>query len=244
MTSLLTNVLGPGPAAVVSAHVPDLDHFRGSFGGKAVIPLWRDAGAREPNMASEVLSTFRDPEAFFAYCYALLSAPSYVARFAEELREPGPRVPLTAAPELFERAVRLGRRLVWLHTFGERFDQGAVPHGRAHCLVQPRGAVTRYSFDAASARLQVGDGVFEGVAPDVWAFSVSGFRVLRSWLGYRIARPRRRAVSVLDSVLPRWDAAMAKELLDLVWVLETTLALQPELDAVLDDLARGPKLAL
>ena len=44
LTSLLTNVLGPGPAAVATALVPDLDHFRGSFGARAVIPLWCDCG--------------------------------------------------------------------------------------------------------------------------------------------------------------------------------------------------------
>ena len=55
LTSLLTNVLGPGPAAVVSAHVPDLDHFRGSFGGRAVIPLWCDAEATRPNLASGLI---------------------------------------------------------------------------------------------------------------------------------------------------------------------------------------------
>lgn len=39
MTSLLTGLLGPGPAAVVTNLVPDLDHFRGSFGAKHVILL-------------------------------------------------------------------------------------------------------------------------------------------------------------------------------------------------------------
>ena len=39
ITSLLTAVLGSGPAAVGTAELPDLDYFRGSFGGKAVIPL-------------------------------------------------------------------------------------------------------------------------------------------------------------------------------------------------------------
>ena len=33
--------LGKGPAAVASAHVPDLHFFRGSYGGKDVIPLLR-----------------------------------------------------------------------------------------------------------------------------------------------------------------------------------------------------------
>ena len=50
LTSLLTEILGDGPAAVVTAYIPDLHHFRGSYGGKHVIPLWRDAAATQPSM--------------------------------------------------------------------------------------------------------------------------------------------------------------------------------------------------
>ena len=32
------------------AHVPDLDHFRGSYGAKTVAPLYRTAGASEANL--------------------------------------------------------------------------------------------------------------------------------------------------------------------------------------------------
>ncbi len=38
LISLLTGVLGSGPAAIAAANVPDLHHFRGSFGGKDAIP--------------------------------------------------------------------------------------------------------------------------------------------------------------------------------------------------------------
>ena len=55
ITSLLTGVLGDGPAAVGTAELPDLDYFRGSFGGKAVVPLWRDAEATKPNVTAGLL---------------------------------------------------------------------------------------------------------------------------------------------------------------------------------------------
>jgi hypothetical protein len=32
-------VMGSGPAVVASAEIPDLHFFRGSFGGKHIIPL-------------------------------------------------------------------------------------------------------------------------------------------------------------------------------------------------------------
>ncbi len=93
LTSMLTNVIGPGPAAVATALVPDLDHFRGSFGARAVIPLWRDANATMPNVAGEWLErlseryvTDVDAETLMAYCYAVLATRSYVGRYEEELQ--------------------------------------------------------------------------------------------------------------------------------------------------------------
>ena len=54
LTGLLTDVLGRGPAVVASAEVPDLHHFNGR-GAKDVIPLWRDAGATQPNITAGAL---------------------------------------------------------------------------------------------------------------------------------------------------------------------------------------------
>jgi hypothetical protein len=136
---------------------------------------------------------------------------------------------------VFERVAGLGRRLIWLHSFGERFGGEALPEGRARCLAPPIGAITQFTFDSNAARLELGGGAFGDVSSEVWGFSVSGLKVVRSWLGY---------VSVLDHIVPRWDAALTRELLELLWVLEATLAIQPELDALLDDVVRGPKLAL
>src|SRR5262249_47379990 len=118
LTTLLTHPLGPGPSAVATRVVPDLDHFRGSFGGRAVIPLWNDTPATDPNLAPRLLEILSDvygkpirPEAFLAYCYALLSAHNYQRRFEDELRTPGPRLPLTRRTDLFQRAATLGTRL-------------------------------------------------------------------------------------------------------------------------------------
>ena len=55
MTSLLAETLGTGPAAIATAEIPDLHHFRGSFGGKDAIPLWRDPEATQPNIAEGLL---------------------------------------------------------------------------------------------------------------------------------------------------------------------------------------------
>ena len=51
--------------------------------------------------------------------------PSYTARFAQDLKTPGVRVPLTAVPELWAEAVAIGREVIWLHTYGREFTDPA-----------------------------------------------------------------------------------------------------------------------
>ncbi|MBA4083271.1 MAG: hypothetical protein C0496_18715, partial [Erythrobacter sp.] len=48
-------------------------------------------------------------------------ASTATASFAEDLVRPGLRVPLTADAALFAEAAKLGREVIRLHTFGERF---------------------------------------------------------------------------------------------------------------------------
>jgi hypothetical protein len=49
-----------------------------------------------------------------------------------------------------------------------------------------------------------------------------------------------RSSSPLDEIRPeRWTAAMTQELLELLWVLEATAAMFPELKAVFDEAIGG-----
>lgn len=250
LTSLLTGVLGLGPAAMAAAHVPDLDHFRGSFGAKHVIPLWRRSDAREPNVTCGLLERLAEALAcrvgaddLFAYCYAVLAGPSYVESFSEELTIPGPRIPITKDPELFFRTAALGRKLVFLHTYGERFGEPGerIPHGQARCTkaipATPEGYPESFAYDEESRTLRVGAGEFAPVAPEVWGFSVSGLEVVRSWLAYRMKEGAGKRSSPLDQIRPeRWTSRMTDELLELLWVLEATVALFPELARTLDEI--------
>jgi Type ISP C-terminal specificity domain len=236
LTSLLTNVLGSGPAAVATRLVPDLDHFRGSFGARAVIPLWRDAAGTRPNVAADLLEQFGvrvSPEELMSYCYALLATHGYVARFEEELRTPGPRIPLTRDAALFSNAVALGERLISLHTFS------SVPRGTARAIAPIGPAWPRtVRFERRSNILHVGAGAIAPVTRDVWAYAVSGLPIVESWLRRRIL-PRKRQ-SPLDAIGPReWTPQLTNELLEVIWILEATLALEPELDAALDAIVSG-----
>ena len=256
LTSLATEALGSGQAVIASASVPDLHHFRGSFGGKDVIPLYRDAAGTEPNITGGLLDTLGaeygstlGAEDFAAYAYAILGGQSYTNRFWNELDTPGARVPLTKERAIFSEAAKLGRKLIWLHTYAERFRSekcgDEVPQGKATTIKGVSSEPTRYpaeyGYDSAQREISVGDGRFGPVAAEVWEFEVSGLKVVQSWLGYRMKKRKGRKSSPLDDKRPnRWTARMSDELLELLWVLEATLALEPELEKVLDSVIAGP----
>ena len=116
-----------GPAFTFTTAIPDYDHYKGSFGGR-VFPLYRDAEAQTPNLPPKLLellsSALNKPvtaEDFIAYIAGVAAHPGYTTRFQKDLFQPGLRIPLTAEAKLFFKASELGRRVIWLHTFGERF---------------------------------------------------------------------------------------------------------------------------
>lgn len=177
-----------GPALTVSALVPDHDHYRGSFAGR-VFPLWADAAATRPNLRPALLAHLStvygrtvSAEDLFAYIAAIAAHPAYVERFRDDLATPGLRIPLTADAATFADAAALGRQVVWLHSFGERFADSAAgrPSGppRLPAGRQPKvpagGAIPSdaagmpdvLSYDATAQRLRVGTG---STCSDCWS---------------------------------------------------------------------------
>jgi hypothetical protein len=117
--------------------------------------------------------------------------------------------------------------------------------GSARCIwgvpTDPDRFPDAFDYDPNSRTLRVGEGRFAPVSPEVWGFEVSGLRVVASWLGYRMRTRKGRKSSPLDEIRPeRWTPALTDELLEFLWVLEHTLAMEPELEAVLDEVGRGP----
>ena len=171
-------------------------------------------------------------ERLFAYAYGILAQPAYVERFWDELEQPPPRLPITKDAALFARVADLGERLLHLHTYGERFTgpgrPPGVPHGEARNTkeVPPTPLPEGHSYDEAERTLRVGDGEFAPVSPKVYGYSVSGLHVVKSWLDRRKRDRSGRKSSDLDEIRPdRWE--FAGELLELLWVLEETVRLQP-----------------
>jgi len=244
LTSLLTGALGPGPAAMVSAEVPDLHHFCGR-GGKDVIPLWRDVAGEQANIAAGALAALRGwhgdrtcAEDVFAYAYALLSAPGYTLRFAAQLRGSGPRIPLTRDAALWAGTVALGRRAIALHTFA------AGASGAARCVQAPERPPTAVRYVDGAIRLVVGEtcvGEFAPVPAAAWEYALSGYRPVPGWISGRLAGGAGRRSSRLDAIrCEAWTPGTSDELLELLWIVEATLALGPALDEALEKVCAGP----
>ena len=109
-----------------------------------------------------------------------------------------------------------------------------VPQGSARCTEAVPGHAypTTHSYDAGTGILHVGAGQFAPVTEAIYGYRVSGFQVVKSWLDMRKPRKKGRITSPLDEIRPeRWT--FTNELLELLWVLEHTLDLQPEGEALL-----------
>jgi len=251
-----TLVCGIGPICTVSTGLPDQHYFRGSFGGRDIIPLYRDSGGTDPNVTVGLVKALgaiygAPPSAddLAAYVYSILGGQSFTRRFWNELENPAPRVPLTKDPQLFSSAVALGSKLLWLHSYAERFrgeERGAeIPIGTAKIVKgvsdDPAKYPETYAYKPDTREVTIGDGRFGPIPTAVWEFQVSGLYVVQSWLGYRMKKRAGKKSSPLDDIRPtRWTARMSDEFLELLWVLEATRDMEPELEAVLDKIVAGP----
>jgi len=221
------------------------------------MPLYRDAPGREANILPGLLDVLAQaygravsPEDALAYVYGVLAQPAFTERFADELGTRELRVPLTKDAALFAQASDVGAKLLWLHTYGQRFipkgtHKGQVPKGKAKCTRPVPGDAAgypeKYEYNDATKTLHVGAGEFAPVAPDVYGFEVSGLKVVQSWLGYRMKKPKGKKSSPLDEINPdRWPSEFTTELLELLWVLEATIAEYPAQAKLLSAVVKGP----
>jgi predicted helicase len=251
-TTLTSTRLGHGPVLTVSPYMPDLDHFRGSYGAKNVMPLFRDRRGHDPNVPNGLLETLTacagravTVEDLAAYVHGLLGTGAFSEKFADELAEgAGPvRVPVTAEPALFERAVSIGRDLLWWHTWGERFAPSTKEVEQLPSATQELNPVHGYpeafSYDKTNERILVGTGVFGPVSEEIWQFQVSGLKVLQSWLGYRMAVRKGKKSSPLDDIRPsRWT--FSDELLYLISIVQHTVEVTPAAAELIGEIADGP----
>ena len=270
MTALQAHALTAGPAITFSAVIPDLHHYNGR--GGRVFPLWADRQNRTPNLkggllreVTETLGVTVSAPDLMAYFAAVAAHPAYTARFQVDLVQPGLRFPMTRETSLFVEAVEIGREVIWLHCFGERFadarqgrpnspprmpdrqgplipKDGAIPTNPEHF---PKGI----QYDAATRRLKVGSGFIDNVPPAVWEYEVSGKKVLPQWFSSRrLDRSRpiigdRRQPSALEKIQPDgWLAEYTTELMNVLHVLGRLVRLEPRQGDLLNGICDRPLL--
>lgn len=253
------HVVDSGPALLFTSLLPDM-HYHSGRGGR-VLPLFRDSTATEANIAPGLLRLLSDrlslsvaPMDLVAYLAAVTAHPGFVRHFADDLGTPGVRVPLTADPELWEEAVRIGREIIWLHTYGDRcVDPAAGRRSRAPRMRSDKplvlvsvpdseaGMPDKIDFDDETQTLLVGDGRIRPVLPEVWSYQVAGMWVVKHWFGYRRKFPSGNRKSPLDKIVAStWTADMTTELLDLLNVLGRCVELEPRQDQLLGRIIDGP----
>lgn len=257
-----------GPSLTFTGLIPDLHHYNGR-GGRA-FPLWADQNGTQSNVSDGVLRALSGayvaivrPEDMMAYVAAVAAHPGFVRRFAEPLVQPGIRIPLTADKTLFAEAVAIGERVIWLHTFGERFADAAagrppgpprMAHGDGPTIPvggaipsDPEGMPDSIEYEESRRRLHVGAGYVDHVGPEVWNYEISGKHVLTQWFSYR-RRTRERPIigdrrppSPLGEIQPDfWLAEYTTELLNVLHVLGLVVGLEPEQDALLERILNAP----
>ncbi|WP_416979023.1 type ISP restriction/modification enzyme [Streptomyces sp. T028] len=259
-----------GPAVTFTALIPDQDHYKGHGSGRAY-PLWGDSAAETPNISLDFLAHLATvysreifPEEVFAYLACVAAHPGYVSHFRQYLREPGIRIPLTADVETFDEAVQLGKRIIWLHTYGQRFVDPAagrpasaprVSSGNNPRVMRenpipsnPEEMPDRIDYDDLRKELIVGEGRICNVPKRVKDYEISGVNVLDKWFSYR-RRNRERpvignrkiselAVEQADRWLPEYTA----DLIDLLNVLCLLVEHEEEQNRILEQIISGSQV--
>lgn len=250
LTTLTSTKFGRGPVVNATPYVPDIDHFCGR-GSKNVIPLYCDVTVEHPNITYSLIETLRTEldamilaEDLLAYVYALGATATFGEYFADELAEvPGAiHIPITLDYNLFRQGVTLGRDLLWWHTWGERLAPAGntdLPLGQIQQIRPVIGMPESHNYDSDTQELSVGTGLFGPVSPEVCNFEVSGLKVLKSWLDYRMSVRSGRKSSPLDDIRPnRWT--QTDELLRLLTILEHTVEVTPVAAQLLEEIVSGP----
>ena len=250
-----------GPGLVFSSLLPDKDHFN-NRGGRALPLLHPDGTA---NLAPGLLDALAASvgltvthEDVLAYIAGVVSHPGFTATFEDELTTPGVRVPITKDAELWQRAVELGREVVWLHTYGESFVNKAEgreesnvragwPDAMQPLALEPvKEMPIKHFFDDANHAIyftgEAGarNGVWGPVEKAVFDYTVGGMNVIGSWFKYRKKNPGGKKTSPLDDIhVTEWPHEWTTEFTDLLTVLARLVSLEPAQATLLEEILAG-----
>lgn len=189
-----------------------------------------------------------------AYVAGITGHPGYVESFDDELHTPGVRVPLTGDRDLWDRAVKLGRKVLWCHTYGlgGKWDDQQSVASPTQGLELPRYEQSMgsalptepASYDRTTQVLHLGNGAWSHVAPAVWDYKVGGTNVIAAWAERRRVNPKGSKSSLLDYIAPEhWEAEWSTEFTELLCALTRLVSLESEQEAVLGAVLEGPLLS-
>ena len=261
-----------GPGLFFNTLIPDKHSFKGSEGGRAH-PTLNTGGT--PNLTESASQMLRErfgdnaPGDLVYYLAALTGYPGYVRTFDEPLQQAGIRVPLTADPALWERAVQLGKQVVWLHTYGERGEPlpgmkylHQLPEGADYALPTPTVDMGKkmpekkpsFSPDpvdslseeqniSVTGTVSFGQARCENVEKRVFDYTIGGNQVLGLWAKYRLKKPVVRRSSPLDEIVQReWPEAWSEEYERLLYTLTHLVHLEPAQEKLLDEVLAGEQI--
>lgn len=261
-----------GPGLYFSALIPDMHAFN-NRGGRAHPALTIGGTPNLTESASQMLrERFGDnaPGDLVYYLAALTGHPGYVRTFDEPLQQAGIRVPLTADPALWERAVQLGKQVVWLHTYGERGEPlpgmkylHQLPEGADYALPTPTvdmgktmpekkpsfspdtvtGSLSEEENISVTGTVSFGRARCENVEKRVFDYTIGGNQVLGLWAKYRLKKPVvRRSSSLNDIVQREWPEAWSEEYERLLYTLTHLVHLEPAQEKLLDEVLAGEQI--
>lgn len=195
----------------ISKTIVDLNIFR--RGGNRVFPLYQyteNSAYRDHNLSQQYweevcrhlnyeiehaaelrfihhgkgdCNTTIGPADIFHYIYAILHAPGYRKRYADQLKIDFPHIPLTTNRSLFQKLVLLGEQLVESQLFqSEDTNLPSFPvTGNAH--------VEEIRWTEVDQRVWINlTQYFAPIPRDVWEFRVGGHQPARKWLKDRNSR--------------------------------------------------------
>lgn len=260
-----------GPGLYFSALIPDMHAFN-NRGGRAH-PALTIGGT--PNLTEPAKQMLRErlgdnaPGDLVYYLAALTGHPGYVRTFDEPLQQAGIRVPLTADPALWERAVQLGKQVVWLHTYGERGEplpgmkylhqlpEGAdyvlptptvdmgktMPEKKPSFSPDPVNSLSEEQNIPVTGTVSFGRARCENMEKRVFDYTVGGNQVLGLWAKYRLKKPGVRSSSPLDYIVQReWPPAWSEEYERLLYTLTHLVHLEPAQEKLLDEVLAGEQI--
>lgn len=261
-----------GPGLYISSLIPDKNSFKGSEGGR-VHPAFAVDGS--PNLTEPTARLLSQrfgadaPGDLVYYLAALTGHPGYVRTFDKPLQQAGIRVPLTADPALWERAVQLGKQVVWLHTYGERgeplpgmkylhqlpkdadytlptptVDMGrTMPEKKPSFSPDPVNSLSEEENNPVMGTVSFGKARCENVEKRVFDYTIGGNQVLGLWAKYRLKKPAvRRSSSLNDIVQREWPDVWSEEYERLLYTLTHLVHLEPSQEKLLDEVLAGEQI--